>query len=471
MNQLQQLAINFSKGLIDERPYAKEEIENVLNDAIDIIKKNSDKSFLELMYLMVNDTLVEFKKLNDKGYSISVPGMTVGLNVNDSNIKIITGNQDYNGKELSGDSLFDIASMTKLYTGVISYHLIEEGFYHFDSRIIDICPQFINVGDLTVADLLKFNASYQTDGRIDEVETTSDARERLYNIRLKGKNYEYNDFHTMILKEIAEKVTGKTYADLLEQYIVKPLNLENTYLNVPDSKKELITGTANKSIYLPNDPKAVILGSGGHAGIFASSDDIIKFSKNLLNNNSLLDCKYVKNLVVASDCLDVKGNTVLNRGMFGSTYVNHVSGLDKTFLDKTFFPNGFAYQGSTRTQGIGFSYDVDNNEFSGAATILQNPASTDFELAKQFQDETNIRRKTEGKTTIQVVKEYNFINDNNEKVNARLIDGRNFVSVGSLDGLNKAVSLSLLKMSFLSYVSSNYEPNYQENINQEIRFR
>lgn len=51
---------------------------------------------------------------------------------------------------------------------------------------------------------------------------------------------------------------------------------------------------------------------------------------------------------------------------------------------------------------------------------------------------------------------------NGQKVDARLIDGRTFVSIGSLDSLNKAIATSLLKMSFLSYVSDNYELSYQE---------
>lgn len=471
MDLLAQMATKFSSQLIQERFYAKEEIETILSEATETIRRNSDKSFLELTNLMIENALIEFKKLNNKGYSVPVPGMIVGLNVNDSNIKIITGNQDCYGKELTEDSLFDIASMTKLYTGVISYHLMEEGYYNLDTKVIDICPEFTNVDDLTIADLMKFYASYQTDGRIDDVQTVTDAKERLYTIAIKGKNYEYNDFHTMILKEVAEKITGKTYEQLLVQYIIKPQDLKNTYVTIPDNKKYWITGTANQKIYLPNDSKAVILGSGGHAGIFVSNDDIIQFSKNLLTNSVLLNSKYAKNLVVHSDCLDAKGNLVLHRGMYGSTYVNHSLGLDKTFLDKTFFSNAFAYQGSTRTQGVAFHYSVDNQNFSGAATILQNPASTDFELAKNFQEETNIRRLEEGKPPIQVVKEYSFINDSNQKVDAKLIDGRTFVSVGSLDRLNKAIASSLLKISFLSYVSTHYEPNYSETIDQKIRIR
>lgn len=115
MKNLEKLAISFSKKLINERPYAKEEIEIILKEAIETISKNSDKSFIELNHLMIKDTLLELKKSSDKGYSVPLPGMTVGLNVNDSNIKLITGKENYNGQELDSNSLFDIASMTKLY--------------------------------------------------------------------------------------------------------------------------------------------------------------------------------------------------------------------------------------------------------------------------------------------------------------------------------------------------------------------
>ena len=45
-------------------PYAKEEIETILANVVEIIKKNSDKSFSELTNLMIDDTLVEFRILH-----------------------------------------------------------------------------------------------------------------------------------------------------------------------------------------------------------------------------------------------------------------------------------------------------------------------------------------------------------------------------------------------------------------------
>ena len=400
MSQLESLGVLFSKKLIEERPYAQEEIQKIIDEAIFVLEKNKDKSFLELTKLMIEDTIKEFEKISSKEYSVPVPGISVGLNVNDTNIHLMDGKQTYNGKEITQNSLFDIASMTKLYTAIISYQLIHQGYYRLESKVRDICPEFSNIGDLTIDDLMIFNASFKTNGRVDDSKTQEEAKERFYTLEVKSKNYEYNDFHTMILKEIMEKVTKETYEQLLDKYIVKPLNLKNTYLTVPDEKKEYITGTANHEIFLPNDPKAVILGSGGHAGIFSSNNDIITFSKNSLVNPSLLNSKFIHNLIVSSNCLDAKANIVLNRGGFGSTYVNHPQGLDKTFLDKTFFSEGFAYQGSTRTQGMGFRYNVGDKTISGAATILQNPASTDFELAKHFQEEINAKTTRTAVTNI-----------------------------------------------------------------------
>ena len=61
MDLLAQMATKFSSQLIQERFYAKEEIETILSEATETIRRNSDKSFLELTNLMIENALIEFK--------------------------------------------------------------------------------------------------------------------------------------------------------------------------------------------------------------------------------------------------------------------------------------------------------------------------------------------------------------------------------------------------------------------------
>ncbi len=49
----------------------------------------------------------------------------------------------------------------------------------------------------------------------------------------KGEEYNYNDMGLMLMKEVMEKVTGKKYNELFEEYIIKPYGLYETHLIVP----------------------------------------------------------------------------------------------------------------------------------------------------------------------------------------------------------------------------------------------
>ena len=83
----------------------------------------------------------------------------------------------------------------------------------------------------------------------------------------KGEEYNYNDMGLMIMKEVMEKVTGKKYNELFEEYIIKPYGLYETHLIVPKEKIHLVIGTPNMDGSV-NDLKANVLGGySGHAGV------------------------------------------------------------------------------------------------------------------------------------------------------------------------------------------------------------
>lgn len=63
------------------------------------------------------------------------------------------GNIDYNGRKMSDDALFDLASITKFYTQVVLYNLINEGYFSFDDKIKELDPRFINLGNVTIRDI------------------------------------------------------------------------------------------------------------------------------------------------------------------------------------------------------------------------------------------------------------------------------------------------------------------------------
>ena len=198
------------------------------------------------------------------------------------------------------------------------------------------------------------------------------------------------------MKEVMEKLTGLSYIDLIDKYIVKPLNLSDTHIIVPNSKFHLITGTPNACYGNVNDMSANALGGySGHAGIFASSDDIIKL---------MLAVSKPDNIVLPNNKDTYTPNK--NRdsvGVMGNVYRAHPSGIYASFIDTTEPIDSFAISGSTRTNAAA-SHD-------SAYTVLFNPSSMNIEEAKERIAKVNEQIVAEGGKPINPIRQYTFNRD------------------------------------------------------------
>ena len=353
---------------------------------------------------------------------------------------------------MPNNALFDIASMTKFYTEVLAYNLIKEEYFSMDDKISELDNRFTNLNDLTVRDILTFAVEFRTDGRISDKKTIDEALDTLYNINVvnKGK-YNYNDMGLMIMKEVMENVTNKKYEDLIEEYITKPLGLNDTHIIVPQKKFKLLTGSPNVKYGRINDPSALAVGGfSGHAGIFASSDDVIKLGKAIFDTDILPNKQdaYTNDISVA-------------RGIMGPTYTSNPKGLDIGYVDNLSSTDSFAIQGSTRTHA----------EFAPekAFTIMFNPSSMGVEQALIEQEKLNKTRQEKGLAPINIVKEFEF-DRNGKLVKYTLIDSRQLMPSGAtVEEVIKENAKTCLKLEFLKQVINEYDKSYDKEINIEKR--
>lgn len=356
----------------------KEEIIKVLNDTKYILQNNKDKTPEEIIDIIIEDSI---KDLNNIMNEYNVPGIMSSLKVDNININIYGGLTRTNGLHLTKESLFDVSSITKLYTELLAYKLINEGVFELDEKIQDIDPRFKNAGNVTVEDILRFSSKFQTSYLIENTKNKTNAQNKLYNVEVTGiGKYNYNDIGMMIMKEVMEYVTDKTFEELLNEYILKPYNLNNTYLTVPKDKLHLVTGTPNIDGSV-NDLKANALGGySGHAGIRVSSDDLIKLSSEI-NKEYLLK----KGLYIPHKYNSLRSDKI------GNLYINE--GNEESYFGRLAPKKSIAAQGSTRviTRASLFN-DIDIN-----STLLTNMASiTDEEMFEAIQKE-NKKRLESGK--------------------------------------------------------------------------
>lgn len=209
---------------------------------------------------------------------------------------------------LEENSVFDLASLTKLICGVMAMILEERGMLSFDETVGSIDPRFENLRDTTVFDVLCYRACLQTPGRIDTAADREEGLRRLFAVKpaaLPAVRI-YSDINAMVIKYVIEAKTGLPLYDALKTTIFDPAGMAETWVAVPDSQVHRCVNynyehrivrdayTLRTDVFpgTPHDPKAKLLCDGGrdlcgHAGLFSTRQDMVRFCHALLGGRLL----------------------------------------------------------------------------------------------------------------------------------------------------------------------------------------
>ena len=444
---------------------SKEEVMKVLKDAEAILKKNKDATPEEIVNAIIDDCANELNGILQK---VPTPGIMSSLQVDNINVNLHGGLIRPNGEELSKDALFDIASITKFYTEIVAYKLINDGVFKLSDKIKELDPRFENVGDLTVSDVLKFVTTFRTEGRIEDATTKEGIEERLFSMQVvqKGEEYNYNDMGLMLMKEVMENVTGKSYAELFDEYIAKPYGLNDTYLIVPEQKIHLVTGTPNLDGSV-NDLKANAMGGySGHAGIRVTSDDLIKLGQAINRDYELKNGLYVPN-----EKMRVRSEKIGSAYVNPETYIKkdgtQVSGKELSYFGGLAPEESVAAQGSTRVIARSSNFNgIDIN-----STALSNISGmTDEQMLKAIEEENARRLAKDPKARLlnsaDLMKEREF-----DVLTFKMHDSRSLMNEDRTKGniLYKYDNEVNLKLLLLNKILKEYEHYYNDiNIDRDI---
>ena len=338
----------------------KEVLENLNN-----INESEKKELIKL--LEDNTSISEYLKF---GYEeimnrwkseypmFDIPTSFVSISINGVTKYYNLGNNHYDE-----NTIFDIASMTKLYTEFILFDVIDEYGLSLDTKIRDIVSFYESIGDLTLMDLISFNNTYKTKIDIRECKNKKEAIEALRTIYIDEEKigyYLYTDLPIMVLTDIMEEYTSLSYKELFDKYIISKYNLNDTYLDINMGERYI---TVNKN--LVNDPKANIMGGYyGHGGVKASSKDFIKFL------NSVFESKYRDLFTTVSKTLNSDGSACVKKALIGN--LNLSVSNDDSLASKYLPKEGFAIQGSVRCHGETAIFKVDHKEYEVSISIFMD---------------------------------------------------------------------------------------------------
>lgn len=145
-----------------------------------------------------------------------------------------------NGNRLpnTADTKFRVGSISKMFTSVMVFRLVEEGKLSLGTPLSQFFPQVRNADKITITNLLTHSSglhNFTDDKEYAKWEQQPQTHEQML-ARIKkmkpefnpGGRYEYSNTNYVLLGYILEKVTGKTYAELLQEYVAAALGLKNT---------------------------------------------------------------------------------------------------------------------------------------------------------------------------------------------------------------------------------------------------
>jgi CubicO group peptidase (beta-lactamase class C family) len=200
----------------------------------------------------------------------------------------ISGNEK---KPLTAETKYRIASITKTYTAVMIFQLVEEGKLRLGDTLDKFFPQVPNAARITIGQILAHRSGIpdiQPDGSWGKQPRTKD--EVVARISQGQPKFEpdarhlYSNTGYFVLGYIVEKVGGKPYPEALEERITSKIGLEDTYAgtgNTDPSKNEALSyryvGGWKESAEL----NFSVLGGAG--SILSTPADMTKFIQALFN--------------------------------------------------------------------------------------------------------------------------------------------------------------------------------------------
>jgi CubicO group peptidase (beta-lactamase class C family) len=192
------------------------------------------------------------------------------------------------------DSIFDIASITKVFTAILVHQLADQGKLDVTHPVAEYLPAFESPGkaDVTIAMLLSHTGGLPVGAPLSGLSWNSVLTLPL--IDTPGKTFRYSSVGLMVLGQMVEKLTGQRLDAAVTAGITRPLGLRDTgflplnWLSAADKANRLVATDARTSRGLlrgvVHDDVANNLGGiAGHAGLFSTAPDLAVIGQMLLD--------------------------------------------------------------------------------------------------------------------------------------------------------------------------------------------
>ena len=206
-------------------------------------------------------------------------------------------------KGVSADTVFRIASITKMFTASSIMQLVENNKLSLTDRLDKFYPDVPRASEITIDQLLShtsgipsFNRYHKDKTDFDSVRTTEEIVRYISEIEPKsffepGTAYNYSNSGYYLLGAIVEKISGMSLGQYMDKNIFKPLALDNTAM---DKMGDIIPNRAagyytmeGKVGFFENAPQVPYTTPGPAGGLRSTVSDLAKWQQELFFNDFL----------------------------------------------------------------------------------------------------------------------------------------------------------------------------------------
>lgn len=321
-----------------------------------------------------------------------------------------------NPRVMTNDSIFDLASVTKVMaTTQAVMKLVSEGKLNVEDTVAKYIPEFAKNGkeNVKIKELLTHTSGltpwkptwYYVNTPADELKLICDLP-----LEYPSGTYKYSDFSFMTLAFVVEKITGQTLDQYVENSIYLPLGMKDTMFTPPASLRNRIAATSWGNPYEEimvktgkpypvdvnfedfqgwrkytlvgevNDGNSFYANGGvaGHAGLFSTTGDLAVLGQAMLNGGGYNTTKLYDKTVI-----DEFATRHFNNRGYGFEF-------DMSYMGSKISPTAFGHNGFTGTHVIfdpqyNLQIIVLTNKQNNGLNSKQSYAST-FTLCKNISD-------------------------------------------------------------------------------------
>lgn len=199
-------------------------------------------------------------------------------------------------EKMTLNTIFDAASLTKVVaTTSAVMKLFEDGKLRLNDRVTVYLPEFQGgKSNITVRDLLTHFSGLRPDVDLKPEWSGYETGIRLAltdkPVAAAGTRFIYSDINFILLGEIVRRLSGKPLPEYAAEHVFRPLGMKDTMFQPPARLRpriaptETIPGQKSPLRGVVHDPTTRYMGGiAGHAGLFATADDLARFAEMMLH--------------------------------------------------------------------------------------------------------------------------------------------------------------------------------------------